>query len=470
MRTPARKLQATPHQVSRNPVLHRLMFFLLALCLTGLFTSAHAQTERVVFDRVNVIPMDAERVLRNQRVVIADGVIQALGSVDVIAIPDGFRIIDGNGGYLLPGLAEMHAHVPADQDDAEFLERVLFLYVANGVTTARSMLGAGWHVGLQEQIASHERLGPRLYTAGPGLSTATVPNPQRAREVVREQHAAGHDFMKLFSMTTEVFDAMAETAHELGLPFAGHVPPQVGLEHAMAGGTATVDHLDGYLQVIAADAPSNAQAGFFGYGLTDWVDESRIVEIARATRDAGTWVVPTETLMVNILSATSTEEFAARPDMAYMPEETVQAWSQSRRNFVSGDDWDADRAQRFLDIRAQLLRTLHEVGAGILLGSDAPQVFNVPGFSIHDEMRLMHEAGMPIWDVLYSGTAAPAVFFGHEDRFGRVAPGLDADLILVADNPLQDLSALATPRGVMVRGRWLDRATLDEGLARWRRD
>lgn len=449
----------------------RMVTSALLVILGIVWTSAALpQTDRIVFDGVHVVPMDAERVLRDQRVVIADGRIQALGATDAVTIPDGYRVIAGNGGYLLPGLAEMHAHVPSDPDQREFLEDVLFLFVANGVTTARSMLGAPWHVELREQVAVHEVLGPRLFVAGTPLSAASVGSPEQARRVVHEQHAAGHDFMKLFSMEPDVFDAMVEAAREVGMPFGGHVPPAVGLESALAAGTASVDHLDGYMQVLAADAPAGTPAGFFGYGLVDWVDEARIPMIARATRDGGTWVVPTETLMVSMLAEETPESIATRPEMAYMPAETVAGWVQSKRNIIEGDAYDPRRARRYLELRAELLRALHEAGAGVLVGSDAPQVFNVPGFSVHAEMQLMHQAGLSRYDVLWAGTVGPARFFGAEDRFGRVSPGLEADLILVDGNPLEDLSVLEAPRGVMLRGRWLDRDTLDEGLDARRRE
>jgi imidazolonepropionase-like amidohydrolase len=136
-----------------------------------------------------------------------------------------------------------------------------------------------------------------------------------------------------------------------------------------------------------------------------------------------------------------------------------------KRNVTSAPDYDADRARALVSVRRELIKALHDAGAGLLLGSDAPQIFNVPGFSLHRELVAIVAAGLTPYEALRTGTANPAVFFDETDEFGTIREGLAADLILVAANPLEDVAALARPDGVMVRGRWLDRAALDAGLA-----
>jgi imidazolonepropionase-like amidohydrolase len=159
--------------------------------------------------------------------------------------------------------------------------------------------------------------------------------------------------------------------------------------------------------------------------------------------------------------------------MAYAPPEARDAWARAKRELVSASGYDANRARALVSVRRELIKALHDANAGLLLGSDAPQVFNVPGFSLQRELAAMVAAGLTPYEALLMGTASPAAFFGKTNEFGTIREGLAADLVLAAGNPLSDIGALARPEGVMVRGRWLNRAALDARLdeiaARYRR-
>jgi imidazolonepropionase-like amidohydrolase len=155
----------------------------------------------------------------------------------------------------------------------------------------------------------------------------------------------------------------------------------------------------------------------------------------------------------------------ARPEMAYVTPQMREQWSRAKRQITSAADYSVAKADELVRLRRELVKALHDAGAPLLLGSDAPQVFNVPGFSLHHELASMVAAGLTPYEALRTGTANPARFFDAADEFGTLRPGLAADLVLVEGNPLADVAALARPAGVMVRGRWLDRAALDERLA-----
>lgn len=436
----------------------------LAACVS---IAAHAQ-DVVVFDDVNVVPMDEERVLEARTVIVRDGRIESIVEAGEAEIPADALVIDGGGRYLVPGLAEMHAHVPPT-NDSRYLEEVLFLYVANGVTTARGMLGEPGHLPLKERIARHEVLGPRLYTSGPSLSAQSVRSPEEAARIVREQAAAGYDFVKLHpGLTRAEFDTAVEAAREAGIELAGHVSEDVGVERALEARQATIDHLDGYLQYLVPESERDAAAaGFFGIGLADRVDDARIAQAVEATRAARVHVVPTQTLLEHWAAPSPTaDELAARPEMAYVSPQTRQQWLQSKRQIMQAPGYTEEKARRAIDVRRRLVKALHDVDPSLLLlGSDAPQVFNVPGFSLHHELESIVAAGLTPYEALRTGTIHPAQFFDAEDEFGRIAPGLAADLVLVDRNPLEDVAALRNPAGVMVRGRWLDRGELDARLA-----
>ena len=445
-----------------------MLRLLILWACAALSSVAFAQQGPVyAFVDANVITLNAEETLPRQTVVAAGGRIASVGPVGAVAVPPGAVAIDASGLYLMPGLAEMHGHMPG-VEDRQYLEDVLFLYVANGVTTVRGMLGREGHIGLRGRIERHEVLGPRFITSGPALGGNSVDGPEEARQLVLGQVAAGYDFIKILrGLTREEFDAAAQAAAGAGTHVAGHVPEEVGVGRALEVSQATIDHLDGYPQYLVSPEidPSTADAGFYGVNLLEWMDDERIRQAARETRDAGVWIVPTNTMIANVaLSSPSAEELAARPQMAYLPPEVVQGWVQSKQGRVGTINQEPDAGRRLVELRNRMVGIMHEEGVGLLLGSDAPQFFNVPGFSLHNELKYMVDAGLSPYEALRMGTVAPADFFGAGDEFGRIAAGLAADLILLAENPLEDVAAAARPLGVMVRGEWLDRERLDVGL------
>lgn len=368
-------------------------------------------------------------------------------------------VVDMRGGYLMPGLAEMHAHVPAPDQGRQYRDDVLFLWVANGITTARGMLGHPEHLELRRALATHQVLGPRLFTSGPSFNGDSVSSPSQARAMAREQAAAGYDFLKIHpGLTRAEYDAVADEARRLGLPFAGHVPEDVGLAHALEQGQATIDHLDGVFAYLAGAA--EADAGLFGIGLAGRIDLGRLSTLADRLKAADAWLVPTETLLENLAAVDGVTALLERPETAYLPPPLRRRYREAVEQRGPGG---VDPA-RALALRKEVLGRLHEAGVGVLLGSDSPQIFNVPGFSIHRELAAMVDAGLTPQDALLAGTVAPARFFGRSDDFGRLRVGLAADLVLLAEDPTADIDHTRSIRGVMVRGRWLDRAALDEQL------
>lgn len=422
--------------------------------------------EQIIFADVHVVPMTAERVLRGQDVSVEGGRITRIAPADGSSRPQGAVVIDGRGRYLMPGLAEMHAHLPGP-DRKQYTEDVLLLYVAHGATTIRGMLGHPWHLELRQALADNELLGPRLFTAGPSLNGNSVPDTAAAVRSVREQRLAGYDFLKLHpGLTRAVFDAIADTARELGMPFEGHVSEAVGVEHALARGQRAIDHLDGYMQLLVDPQCMRhpRAAGFFGIGLLDCVDEHRIPQAVRLTGAAGTAMVPTEILLERWARPPTAAELRAQSETRYLPPSVIARWLSAREEFLGLQTLDDGHARRFIAIRRQLLDALHEAGVPILLGSDAPQIFNVPGHSLRGELESYVAAGLTPFEALYTGTAAPATYFGHAQDFGTVEVGKAADLLLLTANPLEDVAAVAAIEGVMLRGRWLSREELDRRL------
>lgn len=440
---------------------------ILLLALFPWISAAFA--EGTAFVNVNVVPMTSEILIEQQTVVIRGGRIEAIGPVDEVPIPERARVIDGTDRYLMPGLAEMHAHVP-DRDSPE-LDRYFDLYIANGVTTIRGMLGQPSHLGLRQDLLDGTTFGPRLYTSGPSLNGRSVSGPAHARQLVEAQHAAGYDFIKVHpGLTADEFEALAETANALGMPYAGHVPVAAGLERALDLDMATIDHLDGYFAALLPpnSVGSGGYGGFFDVLLAAELDTDRISQLAEATAAAGTWNVPTETLIVSRVDNTPVTELRNWPEMRYMPAATVQRWADAKESDISASGFDPEVAALAIELRSKLILELHRAGAGLLLGSDSPQVFNVPGFSIHRELDLLVGAGLTPYEALRTGTVAVGEFL--DSGAGVVETGREADLVLLDANPLADIRNSRRIHGVMVRGEWYSAAELDERLAAYLSD
>jgi len=440
----------------------RYCLLVATLCLAV----ASVQADTTVFVNVNVVPMSSEIVLPQQTVVVVDGLIATVGAVDRVPVPKGAAIVDGTDRFLMPGLAEMHAHVTSTEP--EQVGRLATLFVANGITTIRGMLGRDSHLTLRDQFANGEVFGPRLITSGPSLNGRTVSGAADAARQVREQKAAGYDFIKVHpGLSRDEFQALASTANEIDTPYAGHVPVAAGVGIALQNKIATIDHLDGYFAALLPSSSdgSGGFGGFFDVMLAGELDIDRIAEIARATRDAGVWNAPTQVLIEQMVDATPVSELAARPENRYVSKATVDEWVSSKNDLLNGRHFDPETAALAIDIRRRLILELHNAGAGILLGSDAPQSFNVPGFSAHRELDALVGAGLTPFAALQTGTVAVATFLGTNG--GSVAVGKDADLILLDANPLLDIRNSRRIHGVMLRGQWLSETELARRLERF---
>ncbi len=426
-----------------------------ALILVSASMAAAADTP-IAIENVNLVSMVNEGVLQQQTVIIRQDRIAELGPATRVKAPQGALRIEGSGKYLMPGFAEMHGHLPGPTVAPEVAERILFLYLANGITTVRGMQGHPIQLELRDRIRKGALLGPTLYLAGPAVSGQTAPTPGKAEQMVREQKAAGYDLIKVQEgLKPEVYEALVKTAKEVRIRFGGHVPNEVGLIKALNARQSSIDHLDNFLESLEPDnsAIRNADATARVRQLPFHIDESRIPEIARAARQSGAWVVPTMALWEVFNNDEKPESLAGRAENQYMPRSFIEQWSAQKQKMLANLDPAAGR--KVIEMRRKILAAVRAAGAGIIFGTDSPQVFSVPGFSIHREIPILLASGLSVFDILVSGTRNPALYFDAQDEFGVIEKGKRADLILLSGNPLVDLKHLAQPAGVMARGRWI---------------
>jgi imidazolonepropionase-like amidohydrolase len=418
--------------------------------LLSLLATVPLLADTFVIRNVSVVTMTSPKVLEKQNVIVRDGVIESV-STRLAKMPEGTKVIDGTGKFLMPGLAEMHGHVPPLNAPNGATDDTLFLYVASGITTVRGMLGHPGQLELREKSKRGDIVAPNLYLAGPSFNGQSVSSPEEAIAKVRAQKKEGWDLLKVHpGLTREEYDAMAKTARAEGIRFGGHVPSEVGLEHAIEMGQETFDHMDGYAELLEAEKGP--------------VDAKKLAAIVKKSKDAGVWIVPTSALWEVLLNTIPLETLQAYPELKYVPKNAVAQWSTAYNNRLP--QMPREEAKHIVANRTRILRALHQGGVKILMGTDAPQQFSVPGFSLHRELLRMREAGMSPYEILKSGTANVGEYFAKQDSFGTIEPGRRADLVLLDANPLTDIANVAKISGVMVRGRWLSRTDLDAGLAK----
>jgi imidazolonepropionase-like amidohydrolase len=425
--------------------------------------AAPPAVETLAFVGVTVIPMDEERRVLDQTVLVAEGKIAAIGPRAEVAIPEGARRVDGNGKFLLPGLVDAHAHL----DSAA----ALILNVAAGVTLVRNMWGTPLTLHWRAEIERGARLGPTIVTAGPIVdgeppvwSGATVvETAAEAQATVAAQEAAGYDFVKIYNnVSLPAYDAILAAAHAAGMPVDGHVPTHVPLAHALAAGQRTIEHLTGWLVALQRrDSP------FFGTTalphrrhLAEHVDESLLPSLVAQAASAHVWQCPTLTVDQWFAPPAEQARQAARPEMQFVAPWQLAEWRVPEKAPPAEYAKNA-RAQQLL---GRIVHALSDAGVRVLAGTDAPNPFVAPGFGLHRELENLVAAGLTPYQALRAATIDAAELLGFRGVRGVVATGARADLLLVERDPLSDVRNAATIAGVMVRGHWLDRRALDDRL------
>jgi imidazolonepropionase-like amidohydrolase len=441
-----------------------LYMALLVLCVSGARAAPDSAPAKVTaFVHVTVVPMDRERVLEDRTVVVTNGRIHELGPSSAISLPDRAMVIDGRGKYLMPGLADMHAHT-WEEDDFPLL-------LANGVTAIRNMFGGPIHLEWKKRTAAGEFDGPTIYTAGPIIDGnppiwpgAVVETPEQAHKAVAQQHAAGYDFLKVYSrLSRQAYDAIHREGEALGMKVTGHVPDAVGLAAALRSGMDSIEHLSGY-ESLARKEPMGAGEE------ASWarLDEAQFESVARETAKSGTWNCPTLVLFRHRVAPGEAEYLAkllARDEMRYVSAETVRSWLPQNNFLKNSTPARAASSREKGDVmRKKLVKALHQSGARLLLGTDYGNPFVVPGFSLHQELRNFVDAGLSPFEAIRAGTSGAAEFMNARVEFGTVEVGRRADLILVDGNPLENIANVNKRTGVMLRGKWYSQQQLQSEL------
>lgn len=451
----------------------------------------HTHTAPITaFEHVTVIPMDRQRTLKDQTVIVTGDKITYVGSARRAQVPPLARRIDGTAKFLMPGLADMHVHLYTDDGfPREFAKDELAIMIANGVTTARLMNGSPFHLQYRKEMESTGLFGPSLLIASPQITGLVrqgefngfvVTTPEEARSAVQKAKEGGYDFIKLTEQVgPSVFDSVIDEAKKVGLKVSGHVDPRVGVERALAAGQQ-IEHIDGYMEaVVADDSPMKDSISDRNVGrMANWesidhIDLNKIKRIAKLTARAGSYCDPTLNFWKLAYGFKPTEEeVKAWPDNRFIPAATREAMVRFRtKSRYWTNPPSEDRRKRWQSYRNMIVLEILKNGGKIMAGSDAPDASMVYGWSLHRELVRLVEAGLTPFQALEAATKNPAEWAEQFKQWGSVSVGKRADLVLLNANPLENITNTEKRVGVMVRGDWRTeeelQKQLDEIADRW---
>ncbi|HKR66055.1 MAG TPA: amidohydrolase family protein [Thermoanaerobaculia bacterium] len=408
-----------------------LLLFSFAGC-----SFAAAPLRAYAFVDVNVIPMDRERVIEHQTVIVRDGRIAQIGAASEVEIPRDATRIDGRGKFLMPGLVDTHVHLRTRNE--------LPLYVASGVTTVFNLDGRPFHLLFRARTASGELLGPTIYTVGPKFDKARTAEESVAE--VEAQYAAGYDGIKIYARVSKAeYPALLAAARKHHMFILGHVPREVGFEGTLAAGQA-LEHAEEIIYTYFNDTLDIDKLVF---------DESRIPNLVKLMRESGIWFTPTIVTYDQIMQqAANVDTFLQRPEMRFISPELRDRLSPAKNQYKRGfKPEQVPKIRENLAFQKKLVGVLHAAGVPMMAGTDAMGIGTVGGFSLHEELRNFVESGLSPFEALRTATSNPARFLETND-FGTVTTGARADLVLLDANPLVDVANANRRAGVMTRGRW----------------
>jgi imidazolonepropionase-like amidohydrolase len=416
-------------------------------------------TADVVIEDVTLVDVREGRTREHLDVGLAGPRIAYVRRAGGAAVPAGARRVSGRGLFLIPGLWDMHSH---SLWSADAVRTFLPAYVANGVTGIRDMGGT-----LEMMHAARDSIRggsayPRIYAAGaivdgpepvdPSISLA-VGDSAGGRLAVDSLARAGADFVKVYSLLPRgAYFAVMDEARRLGIPVAGHVPVEVTPDEAARAGQRSIEHLRDELEPFCTPREPAPCAPLF--------------EVFRRN---GTWQVPT-LVVLRMKALFGDTAYVTDPRLAYVPASLRASWLRERLGKIArGPDYAAGKRVRFAD-EMWLTGRLARERVPLMAGTDAGVAFSYPGFSLHDELALLVDAGLSNVEALRAATLAPAELMGAAGTLGTVEAGRAADLVLLRANPLRDIRATRQVETVVLRGRVIPRAGLDSLLAAVARD
>jgi len=426
-----------------------------------------------VFENASVIPMDREYILENHSVVVQDGKIIKICPARALQIPEGGKIINAEGKFLIPALSDMHVHLEGDAWNIMFppqlrysseeinFEYLMFLYLANGIGTIEVMSALPEHINLRDKINKGEILGPRLVLSrmidGPGKAwpppiSVWVKNSQEAKSAVIEAHEQGYDRMKVYSfLDKKSYDSVITTAKSLKMGIDGHIPYSLSIEYVLGSGQDMIAHSEEVLK--------------FAKDYTD----THIDYLAKIAAKSKIWITPTLITSRNIIAVLKDfqKEFS-KPDTRYLHPMSLGIWSFIYQNmYKKMPETDRQKIEAGYKLfQGKFIKKFLDHGGKLLIGTDALIPSTVPGVSIHDELEELVAAGLTPYQALKISTTNVFEFLGELDKSGTISTGKETNLVLLEKNPLENISHTKMISGILIKNTWISKKVIKNKLDR----
>src|SRR6185436_18755954 len=374
------------------------------------------------------------------------GLIAEIGDAKKVKVPRAAQRIDGAGKFLIPGLTDMHVHLMSDDDEFPdaLAEDELRIMIANGVTTIRLMTGTPEQLALRARSARGEIVAPTMYVASPqfigkkSTNAYVVTTVAEGRESVRKAKRDGYDYLKITTnVKAEVYEAIVDEARKENIRVVGHADSRsIGLARALRAGQQ-IEHLDSYLEALLPEtAPiKGSVSDIYLYNPKNWesidyLDESKIPEIARATVEANPFSTPTLHLFKFTFGKGRTEEsFKAQTDLRFYPQKTIDLWMGVSKRYLATAA-PIEKREKYIAIRNRIVKAIYDAGGHIMAGSDTPEWLLLYGHTLHLELIDLRDAGLSNYAALEAATRNPSLFFGTLEKVGTIEKGKRADLVL----------------------------------------
>ena len=436
----------------------KLLFIFLILLNTSVPFLIRQNSETIAIEGVHIIPMTEETILENQRVIITDGKIVKIQPASAPLSYHVKLLIDGTGKYLIPGLSEMHYHSRNNDPNNDFK-----LFITNGITTVRNMAERYGQnqVEIRNRILMGDLFGPNYFTTGPYLQSADLQSEEQVIKVIAAHKEKDYDFLKIAdNLPLEIYLKLLEEGEKNGIPIIGHAQRNLPLEYSLR--MKSIEHVEEFLYISKDN---------WGKKLYD-VDQPDLNSIALQVKQSDIYIGTTLIVFDFINQCLDDTKFRALQKhelVKYLPKE-------ERENFLTEkNDYRKMKNREFDGVKAVALfgdyfkwlksfaRVLNGQGVHLLTGSDTYGMV-VSGFSLHKEFQLLQEAGIRPYDILLASTVNPARYLNKYALEGTIAEGKNANLVLLDKNPLDNIKNTETIEGVILNGKWFDRARLDEML------
>ncbi len=432
---------------------------IVVILIKSLAGPAFAAQEIVIRNVQLVTMIEEENIVLGKAVIVEGGAIKAIVRDAPSEFADDAIIIDGGGGYLTPGLIDAHVH---HYDPVPYLN-----YIANGVTT---VIGLGQRDGgesflaLRNAINAGDEIGPGIYTTSKTIAShIDIEDPDEARAYVRSLKADGFDLVKIYNNTPKpVFDAVVDEARRNDLSVFGHLPRNFPVQYALSHGLDVVAHAEEFYFAYFGGPRDQQLADFDGSAIPDLSKMQEVIDLMVEHEVA---LIPDFTFTFVTMKFWDDEDAVlADPEIKYWPAIAYESWKENngaRRDQI-GKRMLRDRIK--YNLMHELTRRASAAGVLIVTGTDAPERGVISGRSLHSEMRELVKSGLSFEKSLAAATRNGGElinkYIDADARLGVIAPGYEADLILVADNPLEDIRNMQAIEAVMTDGVWHDRQTL----------